>query len=86
MKNVTCNKRQLSLSTLIVIWRCYASPSYAKSFDKIHLDTTAAALYRHKAVAMLLRYNLGRVSRLRHVGAKSDSASDTEERKSGTDM
>ena len=53
---------------------------------QIHLDTTTAALHRHKAVAMLLRYNLGRVLRLRHVGAKSDSASDTEERKSGTEM
>lgn len=53
---------------------------------QIHLDTTTATLHRHKAVAMLLRYNLGRVSRLRHVGAKSDSASDTEERKSGTEM
>ena len=53
---------------------------------QIYLDTTTAALHRHKAVAMLLRYNLGRVSRLRHVGAKSDSASDTEERKSGTEM
>ena len=53
---------------------------------QIHLDTTTAALHRHKAVAMLPRHDLGRVSRLRHVGAKSDSASDTEERQSWTEI
>ena len=51
-----------------------------------HLETTAATLHGHKAVAMLPRHDLGRVSRLRHVGAKSDSASDTEERQSWTEI